>query len=560
MKYLKTISAIFIATILLFSCSKNEDPTDPTTIDDNTSTITSFSPTSGQEGVEVTIEGTNFSTTISDNAVAFNGTTATITSATETSIVTTVPIGATTGKLTITINDEPTTSADIFTVEVATTPAPTITSIAPIQGKANTLVTITGSNFGSTVNDNTVMFNGVQATITEASATELKVTVPENTSTGKIKVTTNNLNVTSNTDFTIIEDVNLTFYGTMQFGGDNNAGTVYKIETSPASLTIIKQLSSAETGSRPNDYMDKLSDGKYYSSTRSTNGTIFRIDPSNDTFEKVTNLPVDAVGNTAISNLIEYNGLSYFIGQDRSNSNLTQVAVYSLNTSTKATNKFYTFNSNDANSVNSSVLIYNDKLYSQSFHGTTHGSAGAVLSVDLAATNNQGRVISFTSLFASKSLIQPTGAIVEKDGVIYGSTLQGGDNGRGLLYKYDVANDDLSVLDHLDSQFNGGVRLWEAQNKLFSSSFSDINVYDLTTDTSSIIATVTDVTNHSFDSPLVEGSDGNIYGFYRIYNGTQFRQTVFFKYDTTLDTLENIYTFNVDDSEGWLPGSLIEVN
>jgi hypothetical protein len=82
-------------------------------------TITSFTPASGAVGTTVTITGTNFSTTPAGNVVRFNGTIATVASSTATSIVTTVPPGATTGKITVQVGTPSATSATNFTVTVA---------------------------------------------------------------------------------------------------------------------------------------------------------------------------------------------------------------------------------------------------------------------------------------------------------------------------------------------------------------------------------------------------------------------------------------------------------
>ncbi|MFM7859692.1 MAG: FG-GAP repeat domain-containing protein, partial [Flammeovirgaceae bacterium] len=57
--------------------------------------ITSFSPASGPVGTTVTITGTNFSTTQANNVVFFGATQATISNATSTQLVVTVPLGAT---------------------------------------------------------------------------------------------------------------------------------------------------------------------------------------------------------------------------------------------------------------------------------------------------------------------------------------------------------------------------------------------------------------------------------------------------------------------------------
>jgi gliding motility-associated-like protein len=79
-------------------------------------TITSFTPPSGGISTTVSITGTNFSTTPANNTVKFNGTTAVVTASTATSIICTVPSGATTGKITVTVSGNTATSASDFTV------------------------------------------------------------------------------------------------------------------------------------------------------------------------------------------------------------------------------------------------------------------------------------------------------------------------------------------------------------------------------------------------------------------------------------------------------------
>ncbi len=66
--------------------------------------ITSLSQTSGPVGTAVTITGTNFGTTQGTSTVMFNGTAATPTSWSGTSIAVAVPSGATTGNVVVTVN------------------------------------------------------------------------------------------------------------------------------------------------------------------------------------------------------------------------------------------------------------------------------------------------------------------------------------------------------------------------------------------------------------------------------------------------------------------------
>ncbi|MFZ1889528.1 MAG: RHS repeat domain-containing protein [Candidatus Binataceae bacterium] len=64
--------------------------------------IYQLSPSSGAVGTSVTIYGTGFSATPSQEAVSFNGTPATVTASTTTTITTSVPTGATTGQVSVT--------------------------------------------------------------------------------------------------------------------------------------------------------------------------------------------------------------------------------------------------------------------------------------------------------------------------------------------------------------------------------------------------------------------------------------------------------------------------
>jgi hypothetical protein len=101
--------------------------------------ITSLSVTSGLLGATVTITGANFGASQGLSAVAFNGTAAVVTAWSATSITTTVPAGATTGNVVVTVSGQPSNGVN-FTV---TTVAPSITtqpaSITIANGASTTL-------------------------------------------------------------------------------------------------------------------------------------------------------------------------------------------------------------------------------------------------------------------------------------------------------------------------------------------------------------------------------------------------------------------------------------
>ena len=80
-------------------------------------TITSIAPASGSVGATVTIIGTGFDPTKANDTVKFNGTAAIVTKVTSTSIVTSVPSGATSGQITVSVNGQSAVSSSNFTVK-----------------------------------------------------------------------------------------------------------------------------------------------------------------------------------------------------------------------------------------------------------------------------------------------------------------------------------------------------------------------------------------------------------------------------------------------------------
>lgn len=161
--------------------------------------ISTVEPASAKVGDEVTITGSNFSTTASENIVKFNGIRASVSSATATTLVVVVPEGATTGVLKVNVNGQEVTGPD-FTI----IPPPTISAISPSSGKIGDNITITGANFSIAPSNNIVKFNGTPATVTSATATQLEVSVPSGATTGVITVEVNGMTATSGV-FTVLQ-------------------------------------------------------------------------------------------------------------------------------------------------------------------------------------------------------------------------------------------------------------------------------------------------------------------------------------------------------------------
>ena len=163
--------------------------------------IIEFTPNSGVVGTPVTIYGTGFSATPGNNTVKFNGVTAVVTSSTPTEIVTSVPAGATTGPISITAPAGTASSSTSFVI--GDPESPTITSFSPTIGIVGTAVTITGTNFEPSFQNNKTKFNLTNGPNTAATNTTLAATVPSGAGSGRITVSTPVGSATSSGDFFI---------------------------------------------------------------------------------------------------------------------------------------------------------------------------------------------------------------------------------------------------------------------------------------------------------------------------------------------------------------------
>ncbi|MEK6573173.1 MAG: DNRLRE domain-containing protein, partial [Chloroflexota bacterium] len=180
--------------------------------------ITSFSPSSGPAGTQVTLTGTGLTGT---TAVKFSGiaaTTFTVDSGTQ--LRATVPATATSGKIGVTSGGVTGASLTDFTVIVT----PAIISFSPTSGPPGTQVTLTGTSFtGATA----VAFNGTAASsFTLDSDTQIRASVPAGATTGKITVVNAAGSGVSAGNFTVPPPPTVTFLA---------VADAYVKSTSPAS-------------------------------------------------------------------------------------------------------------------------------------------------------------------------------------------------------------------------------------------------------------------------------------------------------------------------------------
>lgn len=142
---------------------------------DHAISVSALTPNSGSAGTSVVLSGQGFTPEPSEYTVTFNGVAAPVSAANPVSLKTEVPVGATSGPTTVRFGKLVAIGPN-FTVPVR------VDALSPAQGPVGTVVTITGSGFGSFPSLHHVTVNGVPATVTAATPTQLTVTVPLTTS------------------------------------------------------------------------------------------------------------------------------------------------------------------------------------------------------------------------------------------------------------------------------------------------------------------------------------------------------------------------------------------
>ncbi len=210
--------------------------------------INSIQPDSGPAGTSVTISGSDFSPTVSDNAVSFNGTAATVANATESEITTEVPEGAETGPVSVTVRGETATGPN-FTVEAE---APGISSVEPDSGTVGTEITIKGMNFSPITSENSITFNGIAAPIRGAAEDQLITEVPEGATDGPIEVTVEN-KTTTGPDFNVITEGSIE--AMIATSGPDQDGDGYHV--------VIDGFQEASTNVNDTVYVEDLEEGTY---------------------------------------------------------------------------------------------------------------------------------------------------------------------------------------------------------------------------------------------------------------------------------------------------------
>ncbi len=160
-----------------------------------------ISPATGPVGSSVTITGAGFDPTIANGSVSFGGTAGTITSASATELVVTVPAGAITGPLVVTVNG-------LAVLGPSFGVATSISSLSESSGTVGSSLTIAGTSFSTVSTNNSVKIGTFDAPILSAGTASLVVAVPQMPAgAASVSVTVLGQSATYSGNFTVLPSV-----------------------------------------------------------------------------------------------------------------------------------------------------------------------------------------------------------------------------------------------------------------------------------------------------------------------------------------------------------------
>ncbi|SDG78215.1 IPT/TIG domain-containing protein [Dyella sp. 333MFSha] len=152
--------------------------------------IFAMTPTHGTIDSAVSIRGQGFSSALTNNAVSFNGSAATVTSATANELKVTVPYTATTGPVTVTVGARTATSDTPFTIDDTGLP-PSVGTVTPDIAVVGDSLAVSGSHLYPIPGKTSLRLGGRSLDIAQGSTNAgLNAVLPGSASSGRVSVQT----------------------------------------------------------------------------------------------------------------------------------------------------------------------------------------------------------------------------------------------------------------------------------------------------------------------------------------------------------------------------------
>jgi uncharacterized repeat protein (TIGR03803 family) len=318
-----------------------------------------------------------------------------------------------------------------------------------------------------------------------------------------------------NTSAGLAQGADGSFYGTTEYGGIYDDGTVFKITTNGTLTTLVSF--GYTNGASPQAALVQGADGNFYGTTvdggTDSAGTVFRM-TSNGTLTTLASFNYNVTGGYPSAGLVQGIDGSFY-GTTASGGTNGHGTVFSMTTNGALTNLVSFDNTNGAQPNAALVQGADGNFYGTTAGGGTYGD-GTVFSM----TTN-GTLTTLVS-FDYTNGAQPQAALVQAaDGSFYGTTEYGGADGYGTVFRM-ATNGTRTILVTFDYSDNGAypsAGLAQGADGSFHGTTSeggsngDGTLFEVSSNgTLNTLLSFAGLNGSRPYAPVVQGADGNFYG------------------------------------------------
>ena len=239
------------------------------------------------------------------------------------------------------------------------------------------------------------------------------------------------------------------FYGTTHVGGSGNLGTIFELDSNLDSVTLKATFTFVGTGARPYSALTLAGNGRFYGSTtvggENNQGTVFEFDPSSGSVVRKASFNDIASSHGGGALTRASNGLFYLANNYAGTNALG--AIYEFNPTNGALARRASFDGTNGSLPIGSLTARSDGLlYGVAGGGGANGH-GAIYEFD----PSNGSIKLLASFDGSINGAAPrSGLTPAGNGSFFGTTVGGGSNGGGAIYKFDPSNGSISLMASFD--------------------------------------------------------------------------------------------------------------
>jgi uncharacterized repeat protein (TIGR03803 family) len=323
----------------------------------------------------------------------------------------------------------------------------------------------------------------------------------------------------ANPDAAMAQGSDGNFYGTTYAGGALGEGTVFRISAAGA-LTSLYSFTGGDDGGNPQSDLVQDSNGNFYGTTHyggmENSGTVFQVSTAGALTNLYSFVGVGEYGASPLAGLaLGRDGNFYGTTADGGDSDLG--TVFQISTNAAQFSSYSIIDTNDGASPQAGLVLASDG----NFYGTTYayGTNGFGTVFRVSASGALTGMYSFTNGVDGAN--PEAGLVQGADGYLYGTTVYGGTNNDGTVFKIST---------------NG-----------VPAAFYDFG-------------TVTDTNGDPLDGAnpeagLVQGADGNFYG--TTYGGGAYGWGTLFKISTS-GNLTSLYSFSGGNDGAYPQAGLVQ--